>query len=194
MPSRTTDSPQSGGTSSRSWNASASTKFPPHSSRKTCLFHTELLIYPLPTTIRVSLLTNFENGEDYLDWTVGTHGIQITFQHPFYSAISGSDSSTPVDSNASSSTSLLSFAWSSRPQEVTRRKYSATYLPDVMPAQQWTKLQAIDSAIRKAGWDGKITDELRRGIQLRRYQSSKTSATWEEYVQWREEQGLSVRV
>jgi AMMECR1 domain-containing protein len=159
-----------------------------------CLFHTELLIYPLLMTIRVSLLTNFENCEDYLDWTVGTHGIQITFQHPFYSTISGSDSSTPVDSNASSSTSLLSFAWSSRPHEVTRRKYSATYLPDVMPAQQWTKLQAIDSAIRKAGWDGKITDELRKGIQLRRYQSSKTFATWEEYVQWREERGLSVGV
>jgi len=147
-----------------------------------------------PTIIRVSLLTNFENATDYLDWTVGTHGIQITFQHPFYSAISGSDSSTPVDSNASSSTSLLSFAWSSRPQEVPRRKYSATYLPDVMPAQQWTKLQAIDSAIRKAGWDGKITDELRRGIHLRRYQSSKAFATWEEYAQWREGQGLSVRV
>jgi len=142
----------------------------------------------------VSLLTNFENAEDYLDWTIGTHGIQIAFQHPFYSAIPGSDSGTPVDSNTSSSTSLLSSAWSSRPHEVTRRKYSATYLPDVMPAQQWTKLQAIDSAIRKAGWDGKITDELRRGIQLRRYQSSKACATWEEYVQWREGQASSLRV
>jgi AMMECR1 domain-containing protein len=144
--------------------------------------------------IRVSLLTNFETAKDYLDWTVGTHGIQITFQHPFYSAIPGSDTSTPVDSTVSSSTSLLSFAWSSRPHEVSRRKYSATYLPDVIPAQQWTKVQAIDSAIRKAGWDGKITDELRRGIQLRRYQSSKAFATWEDYVQWREGQGLSVRV
>jgi len=142
----------------------------------------------------VSLLTNFENAEDYLDWTIGTHGIQITFQHPFYSAIPGSDSGTPVDSNASLSTSLLSSVWSSRPHEVTRRKYSATYLPDVMPAQQWTKLQAIDSAIRKAGWDGKITDELRRGIQVRRYQSSKACATWEEYVQWREGYPSSVRV
>jgi len=147
-----------------------------------------------PTVIRVSLLTNFEDAQDHLDWTIGTHGIQITFQHPFYSAIPGSDSGTPVDSNTSSSTSLLSFAWSSRPHEVTRRKYSATYLPDVMPAQQWTKLQAIDSAIRKAGWDGKITDELRRGIQLRRYQSSKAFATWEEYLQWREGQGSNDRV
>jgi AMME syndrome candidate gene 1 protein len=149
---------------------------------------------PSLAVIRVSLLTNFEDTEDYLDWTVGTHGIQITFQHPFYSVMPGSDSSTPAESNTSSSTSLFSFAWSSRPHEATRRKYSATYLPDVMPAQQWTKLQAIDSAIRKAGWDGKITDELRRSIRLRRYQSSKACATWEEYVQWREEQGLSVQV
>lgn len=166
----------------------------PHSFLRSIYFTTIFTDMLFPTIIRVSLLTNFENTEDYLDWTVGTHGIQITFQHPFYSAIPGSDSGTAVDSSASSSTSLLSFAWPSRSHEVTRRKYSATYLPDVMPAQQWTKLQAIDSAIRKAGWDGKITDELRRSIQLRRYQSSKAFATWEEYVQWREGQGLGVRL
>eukprot|EP00049_Salpingoeca_infusionum_P025785 m.21685 g.21685 ORF g.21685 m.21685 type:complete len:200 (+) comp8320_c0_seq1:106-705(+) len=27
----------------------------------------------------ISLLTNFENGKDYLDWDIGTHGIEIEF-------------------------------------------------------------------------------------------------------------------
>jgi hypothetical protein len=61
-----------------------------------------------------------------------------------------------------------------------------------MPAQGWSKLEAIDSAIRKSGWDGRINDELRRSVKLRRYQSSKAFATWDEYVDWRVANGGSV--
>lgn len=127
---------------------------------------------------RISLLTDFEDAESYLDWTIGVHGIHISFPHPFYSATVNDSSNTPL-------------SLTPRPggSGSTKRKYSACYLPDVMPAQGWTKLEAIDSAIRKSGWDGRISEELRRSIQLRRYQSSKCQVTWEEYTAWRTENG-----
>ena len=64
---------------------------------------------------------------------------------------------------------------------------SATYLPDVASEQGWDKIETVDSAIRKAGWDGRITEDLRRSVKLRRYQSSKCAVTWDEFVQWRKE-------
>lgn len=131
----------------------------------------------------VSLLVDFEDAEDYLDWTVGVHGIHISFQHPFYNATSNSSSNTPL--------SLTPVGRGSN--GIAKRKYSATYLPDVIPDQGWTKEEAIDSAIRKSGWNGTITDDLRRSIHLRRYQSSKKGALWDEYVQWRISQGGSMR-
>lgn len=73
--------------------------------------------------------------------------------------------------------------------KVSKRSYTATYLPDVMPAQGWTKVEAIDSAMRKAGWDGSINDEFRRSVKLRRYQSSKVFVNWNEYVEWRVSHG-----
>ena len=130
----------------------------------------------------VSLLTNFEDGASYLDWTIGTHGICISFAHPSTLLSVTSPSSTP---------SPLSSSWhlpSTRLSSTSRRSFSATYLPEVMPEQQWTKLEAIDSAIHKAGWDGKITEDLRRSIKLRRYQSSKCSVTWNDYWAWRQVQ------
>jgi len=97
----------------------------------------------------VSLLTNFEEGQDYLDWEIGKHGIWIEFTN-----------------------------------EQGRRK-TATYLPEVMPEQGWTKVEAIDSLLRKGGFAGKITQAVRDDIKLTRYQSSKTTVTWEEYDEWR---------
>ncbi|KZW03859.1 hypothetical protein EXIGLDRAFT_758177 [Exidia glandulosa HHB12029] len=133
----------------------------------------------------ISLLVHFEDAESYLDWTVGVHGILISFPHP---SLLATNSSSSVPSPLSSQSYLPSTRLSHK------RKFSATYLPDVMPEQGWTKLDAIDSAIRKAGWDGKITEELRRSITLRRYQSSKATATWDEYVAWREANGGEVSV
>jgi len=76
----------------------------------------------------------------------------------------------------------------------TKRQLTATYLPDVIPEQGWSKVEAVDSAIRKAGWDGKITEEVRRSIRLRRYQSVKATALWDEYVEWRAANGDEVIV
>ncbi|KAJ1311156.1 hypothetical protein OPQ81_009657 [Rhizoctonia solani] len=126
----------------------------------------------------VSLLTDFEDAESYLDWEVGTHGIYITLQLPIIPVSSTDTPSAP--SPISSSTS------SPRPS-ARQRRLTATYLPDVIPAQGWSKQEAVDSALRKAGFDGRITEEVRRAVKLRRYQSSVCSARWEEYWAWRQE-------
>ncbi|TFK43294.1 alport syndrome [Crucibulum laeve] len=121
----------------------------------------------------ISLLTDFEDADSYLDWTIGVHGIQITFPHP--SLIPSSSSNTP--SPFSSSLNL--------PKVANKQRFSATYLPDVIPEQGWDKIEAVDSAIQKAGWTGRITEDIRRSVKLRRYQSSMCVVGWDEYIQWR---------
>lgn len=122
---------------------------------------------------RISLLTDFENASSYLDWTIGVHGIHISFPNP--SIYPSTDSSAP---SPFSSSSFL-------PRFSSRHTLSATYLPDVMVEQGWDKIEAIDSAIRKADWNGAITEEIRRSISLRRYQSRKCVVGWDEFVRWR---------
>jgi len=123
----------------------------------------------------VSLLTDFEDTSAYLDWTIGVHGSYITFPHP--SLLNTSPASSESPSPFSSSAYL--------PRLTSKQSFSATYLPDVIPEQGWTKVEAIDSAIHKAGWTGRITEDVRRSIKLRRYQSRKCVVNWDEYVQWR---------
>lgn len=128
---------------------------------------------------RISLLTNFEDAAGYLDWEVGVHGIHITFPHP----------STIPPASASEGPSPLSSASNLIRNRAAHRSYSATYLPEVAEEQGWDRRTAVDSAIRKAGWSGRIGEELRRAIKVRRYQSSKCAVSWDDYVQWRKEQG-----
>lgn len=104
-------------------------------------------------------MTQFEDASSYLDWTIGVHGIYITFPDP-------------------------------------RRKgklLNATYLPDVTPAQGWSKIEAVDSAIQKAGFHGTITEDVRKTVRLRRYQSEAADATWEHFVEWRTQKGGSMK-
>jgi AMMECR1 domain-containing protein len=108
-------------------------------------------------------LTSFEDCEDYLDWDLGTHGIYIHL--------------TPPESGANGSSRRS-------------RTLTATYLPDVAPAQGWSKEEAIESAIRKSGFEGKITQQLKEmGLRVRRYRSEKLSRNYEDWKRWREEQG-----
>ena len=134
-----------------------------------------IVIYHRP--LSVSLLTDFEDGESYLDWTIGVHGFQITFPHP--SLLSPPSSSAPSPLSSSSHLPRLT---------AKQRSFSATYLPEVIPDQGWTKIEAIDSAIHKAGWTGQITEDIRRSVKLRRYQTRKCVVTWDEFVQWRNKQ------
>uniref|UniRef100_A0A7S0J3Y6 AMMECR1 domain-containing protein n=1 Tax=Calcidiscus leptoporus TaxID=127549 RepID=A0A7S0J3Y6_9EUKA len=66
---------------------------------------------------------------------------------------------------------------------------SAVYLPEVMPEQGWSKLQAIDSLIRKSGYTQQIQETLRASIRLTRYKSSKLTCTYEEWRLARQKNG-----
>jgi uncharacterized protein (TIGR00296 family) len=94
-------------------------------------------------TCAVSLLTNFEVAQDYLDWDIGKHGIWIEFT------------------------------------QINGQKETATYLPEVMVEQDWTKEEAIASLLRKGRFHGEITKEYcLTSIILTRYQSQKLEAPY----------------
>ncbi len=46
----------------------------------------------------------------------------------------------------------------------------------------WDKIQTIDSLLRKGGFKGTVSPEVRRSIKLVRYQSEKISATYSDYL------------
>lgn len=62
-----------------------------------------------------------------------------------------------------------------------RCRRSATYLPEVAREQGWNNQQALDSLLRKAGYDGPVTEQLRCTVRLTRYQSSKAAVDFEDY-------------
>lgn len=99
--------------------------------------------------VSVSLLTQFEDAANYLDWEVGVHGIRIEFQ-------------TERDA-----------------------KRSATFLPEVAPEQGWDRIETIDCLLRKGGYRGTITTDVRESIRLTRYQSEKITVSYDEYRIWR---------
>lgn len=133
----------------------------------------------------VSLLMEFEDAANYLDWTVGVHGIQISFPHPSLLPVSPSPSSAPSPLSSNSASALPTRA-------SLKHSFSACYLPEVAPEQGWDQLEAVDSAIRKAGWSGRISEDLRRAVKVRRYQSRHCTVSWEEYARWRTANGGSV--
>eukprot|EP00850_Spirogloea_muscicola_P003273 SM000013S26442 [mRNA] locus=s13:402583:403857:+ [translate_table: standard] len=61
---------------------------------------------------------------------------------------------------------------------------SATYLPEVAEQEGWTKLETVDSLVRKAGYLGPISDSLRRKLRITRYQSSLYTLSYHEYVEY----------
>lgn len=140
---------------------------------------------------RVSLLTAFEECEDYLDWQVGTHGIYIYLPNPALAPKSllagGNQDSASSSSSSPSSTPAVTCRFA-RPEASRPALLTATYLPDVIPDQGWTKVEAIDSAISKAGFDGKITQDIRRSLRVRRYRSDKVERRYAEYVAWKQGQ------
>lgn len=64
-------------------------------------------------------------------------------------------------------------------------KRSATFLPEVAVEQGWTKVETIDFLLKKGGFKGKITTEVRQSILLTRYQSEKITVSYNDYSSWR---------
>lgn len=48
----------------------------------------------------------------------------------------------------------------------------------------WTKIEAIDSLMRKAGYNGTITESVRKRIRLTRYQSTLYTMHYSDYVSY----------
>ena len=46
----------------------------------------------------------------------------------------------------------------------------------------WDKIQTIDSLLRKGGFKGTVTPEVRRSIRLVRYQSEKITVGYPDYL------------
>jgi len=68
--------------------------------------------------------------------------------------------------------------------KVNGKEYNATYLPDVAREQHWSKEAAVHQLIRKAGYDGPITNDVGLFEYFRRYRylTSKASMNHDEYV------------
>ena len=45
----------------------------------------------------------------------------------------------------------------------------------------WDRIQTIDSLLRKGGFKGLVTHDVRRNIKLVRYRSEKVSVSWQDY-------------
>ena len=46
----------------------------------------------------------------------------------------------------------------------------------------WDKIQTIDSLLKKGGYKGTPTPEVRRSIRLTRYQSEKVTVAYSDYL------------
>jgi uncharacterized protein (TIGR00296 family) len=62
------------------------------------------------------------------------------------------------------------------------KRQTATYLPEISKEQGWDKIQTIDSLLRKGGYKGNPTTEVRRAIRLTRYQSEKVTVAYSDYL------------
>jgi hypothetical protein len=47
----------------------------------------------------------------------------------------------------------------------------------------WTKLEAVESLVRKSGYQGRVDESLMKRITLTRYQSSKVGMEYKQYVE-----------
>lgn len=72
------------------------------------------------------------------------------------------------------------------PHPSTGRSLNATYLPDVVPEQGWTREEAVKSLIAKAGYRGSVTvgDAVWSSIKMKVYEGVKAKASYEEYTAW----------
>ncbi|XP_068660194.1 uncharacterized protein At2g38710-like [Aristolochia californica] len=61
---------------------------------------------------------------------------------------------------------------------------NATYLPEVAAHEGWTKTETIDSLMRKAGYNGPITESLRKRVRVTRYQSTLYTMRYSDYASY----------
>lgn len=62
--------------------------------------------------------------------------------------------------------------------------FQATFLPEVMVENRWSKEETIKQLALKAGYNGVIDDELLQSCKVRRYQSSSITASYDQYLEY----------
>lgn len=102
--------------------------------------------------VSVSLLMNFTPIQNSYDWEIGKHGIEIEFRHK-------------------------------------KNYYRGTFLPEVSKEQGWDQATTLVQLFSKAGYrhaysssNEEIVEYLRPNLQITRYESSKTSMSYSEYL------------
>ncbi|KAJ3681726.1 hypothetical protein LUZ60_014299 [Juncus effusus] len=68
------------------------------------------------------------------------------------------------------------------PDYNTRR--SATYLPEVAAHEGWSKVETIDSLMRKAGYNGVINESIRKKLHVTKYQSTLYTMHYADYASY----------
>jgi AMME syndrome candidate gene 1 protein len=66
--------------------------------------------------------------------------------------------------------------------EIDSKSYKSTFLPGVVLEMNWNKQTSIDKLIVKSGFNGLISKSLYNSIRLTRYQSSKQTLSYAEFM------------
>mmetsp|Transcript_32089 Transcript_32089/g.75025 ORF Transcript_32089/g.75025 Transcript_32089/m.75025 type:complete len:245 (-) Transcript_32089:97-831(-) len=74
--------------------------------------------------------------------------------------------------------------------ELDRQSLSATYLPSVCSEQGWSQDECIKSLVRKAGYNGAVSQNLLKSIRLTRYEGRKATVPFDKYAVVRKRMGL----
>ena len=69
--------------------------------------------------------------------------------------------------------------------EERKRRYKATFLPEVPLEQHWSKEDTIHALIAKSGYKGTITEELLEGVALTKYSTEKATMSYAQYREHR---------
>ncbi|GAO18382.1 hypothetical protein UVI_02009930 [Ustilaginoidea virens] len=64
--------------------------------------------------------------------------------------------------------------------------FGATYLPDVAAEQGWTKEEALQSLVRKAGWSSGRSKWKSLDLKVTRYRGSKATLDYPDFKKWKD--------
>ena len=75
----------------------------------------------------------------------------------------------------------------------TGARRSATYLPEIAAREGWSRRYTVESLLRKAGYDGAVSDRLLASLQVTRYQSSPLTRAYADYADFAEARRRNAR-
>ncbi|KAF8381470.1 hypothetical protein PRIPAC_70612, partial [Pristionchus pacificus] len=64
---------------------------------------------------------------------------------------------------------------------VAGHRRSGVFLPEVASEQGWNHTETLDHLLRKAGYKNEITEQLRRSVEVTRFQSEKVGMSFKEW-------------